>query len=174
MSILSKFDQNLTDFIRGWPGGLRPLMSAATFLGEPLVASAMWLVGYLTALHKGQPDIGYAFLWAAVAFAVNTGLKLVLRRVRPHNLTITTLGIKSYSFPSGHAFGAIIFYGLFSYLSLKYLAQPWNVLIASLLGVLIVFIGISRVYLGAHYPSDVAAGWLLGGISLTLVVNFVL
>jgi undecaprenyl-diphosphatase len=82
-----------------------------------------------------------------------------------------TLGVRSYSFPSGHAFGTLIFYGLFAYLDYTYLSSPVNWLITILLASLISLIGISRIYLKTHYPSDVVGGWLLGAISLLLIIE---
>jgi undecaprenyl-diphosphatase len=81
--------------------------------------------------------------------------------------------IKSYSFPSGHAYGGMVIYGLLAYLAYKHLPHPWNLLSALLLGMLIIVIGVSRVYLGAHFPSDVAVGWLLGAITLALILIFI-
>jgi undecaprenyl-diphosphatase len=81
--------------------------------------------------------------------------------------------IHSYSFPSGHAFGAMVFYGLWAYLAYKYLPHPWNITVAAILAVLIVLIGVSRVYLGAHFPSDVIGGWLLGGLFLVCIIKFI-
>jgi membrane-associated phospholipid phosphatase len=108
-------------------------------------------------------------VYAVVAFIVNNLVKLLLHRSRPHGLVIKNLGVKSYSFPSGHAFGTVIFYGEFAILAVKYWGHPLNLITAGIIWALIFMIGISRVYLGAHYPSDVLAGWLLGGISLVVI-----
>jgi undecaprenyl-diphosphatase len=56
-------------------------------------------------------------------------------------------------------------------LDLKFLARPWNIVISIVLWLLIAFIGISRVYLKAHYPSDVVGGWLLGLVALFIVTQ---
>lgn len=173
MLSIKHFDQKYTARIRGWPEGLRPLMSTATYMGGPLIVLTMGAAGFIASLRRGQHVFTSAFVGAAIAFAINSGLKLVLRRRRPHNLRVTTLGIPSYSFPSGHAFGSLIFYGLFAYLDLRYLSHPLNYLLGVGLVSLIILVGLSRVYLGAHYPSDVAGGWILGGLSLLLIVFLV-
>ena len=90
----------------------------------------------------------------ARAFALNTALKLVIRRPRPSlpglpALTGTPTGL---SFPSAHA--ATSFAGAFSYSRLGLPRPPLHALAAAL--------SLSRVYLGVHYPSDVLAGVLLG------------
>lgn len=171
MSLVSRFDRKFDKLIHKLPDFFRPIMSGATFLGEPTVVGPIALVGFVSALQKGQPNVERAFIYATIAYAISTILKLVLRRRRPHNLDVKTLGVKSYSFPSGHAFGTLIYYGLFAYWDYHYLNSPWNILITAFLSTIILLVGVSRVYLDKHYPSDVLAGWILGGISLVLVIN---
>jgi len=170
MKLLHRFDYHLASWVQSLPVQIRPGLIITSFLGEPAVVLSICLVGFVAAMHNLNRDAQKAFILAVIAYGLNTILKQLLHRRRPHNLKLTTLGIKSYSFPSGHAFGSIIVYGLLAYTAYLYLANHWGVFLAILLGVLIFFIGISRVYLKTHYPSDVIAGWLLGGLSLYLVV----
>lgn len=73
------------------------------------------------------------------------------------------------SFPSGHAMTSITFFGLFIYLTSKYVKNIfWKVLLIIFLLSFIVIIGYSRVYLRVHYPSDVLAGYCMGTIWLIL------
>jgi membrane-associated phospholipid phosphatase len=171
MRPLRRFDYRLTTLIQAWNKSWRPLMAGVSFLGLPSVVLAVGLVGFVSATWRAQPEVRRAFFLGAIAYGINTVLKLLLRRQRPHNLNVTTFGLRSYSFPSGHAFGTVIFYGLLAYLDYTILANPWRWLIAGLLGLLVFFIGLSRVYLKAHYPSDVVGGWLLGAISLLIIVR---
>lgn len=115
--------------------------------------------------------------WSIVFFIIGIGgggiltklLKYYYGRERPSiDETIDAIG---YSFPSGHAMGSLIFYGFLSYLLFRSSLGKrikWTAL--AICGVLIMFIGISRIYLGAHYPSDVIAGYLAGSIWLILCV----
>src|SRR5690349_6918036 len=144
-------------------------MRGLSFVGEPALLLLIAFTGFLSASYHHHRPAQRAFMYAVIAFIINTLLKLSLHRRRPHGLVIRTLGIQSYSFPSGHAFGSVIFYGLFALLDIKYLTNPANIIIAALLWIVIFFIGVSRVYLGAHYPSDVIGGWLFGAISLSVV-----
>lgn len=169
MGYLQRFDAKATGLISGIPPAFRPVMSVLTYIGEPPVVLTLGFGGFLSAIYHQQTAIARSFIYAALAFALNTLLKLALHRRRPHGRIVQTLGVPSYSFPSGHAFGTVIFYGLFAYLDVRDLNQPWASLIAGLLALVIVLIGLSRVYLGAHYPSDVLAGWLLGLLSLSAV-----
>jgi undecaprenyl-diphosphatase len=171
MRSVRDFDNHWTNAIQDLPKSAKQFMVSVSFLGEPLLVLAVGLAGLISATIRGQKSVQHAFVYAAIAFALSTTLKLILKRARPQHLELRTFGIRSYSFPSGHAFGTVIFYGLFSYLDLKYLAEPWNVIVSLFLWALIITIGLSRVYLKAHYPSDVVGGWLLGLISLLAVIS---
>ncbi len=171
MRSVREFDDRLTDAIQDVPASAKQIMQSVSFLGEPILVLLVGFVGFVSAAARHQTQAERAFVYAAAAFTLSTLLKLGLRRARPHNLDIRTFGVRSYSFPSGHAFGTVIFYGLFSYLDLKYLAHPWNIVISTVVWLLILLTGISRVYLKAHYPSDVLGGWLLGLLSLFIVVQ---
>lgn len=92
-------------------------------------------------------------------------LKYYFRRIRPvHPLHEAASG---YSFPSGHAMSALTFYGLIIYLFVLTLRnRPLKMLLTGLLGLLILFIGLSRVYLRVHYGSDVLGGFVFGSLWL--------
>ncbi|WP_422122557.1 phosphatase PAP2 family protein [Planococcus sp. X10-3] len=116
--------------------------------------------------------------WSAIFLVIAVGggglltqlLKHFYGRERPSiNEAIDAVG---YSFPSGHSMGSLLFYGFMIYLIIRGSQKEWVKWVASItLGVLIILIGISRIYLGAHYPSDVAAGFIAGTIWLLLCVT---
>ena len=104
---------------------------------------------------------------------LNVLLKNVFQRARP-SFKDPLLTLTSYSFPSGHAAAATLFYGLLAaYLICRVTPWPWRVVIAVLAILMVALVGLSRIYLGVHYPSDVLAavaassGWL--AFSLTAV-----
>lgn len=88
-------------------------------------------------------------------------LKVIFGRERPPMPWLATAG--GYSFPSGHTLMATIYYGLLLYLLIRSgrVATGRKRLIACL-GLLPALIGLSRIYLGVHYASDVLAGWTVG------------
>lgn len=148
-------------------------MLAATFVGEPAVIILVSAVVAVIAWLKDRRAIAYAQAAAIAGFGFNTLLKHVIHRGRPSTMYAAHMRIHSYSFPSGHAFGSVAFYGLWAYLLYKYLPAPWNLICLGLFIVLILLIGVSRVYLGAHYPSDVLAGWGIGLVVLFLIIKFI-
>ena len=134
---------------------------AATALGSTatILALSAVLALYFALRHRRLViPLALDILGAFAAFEI---LKDLVARPRPPAaLALYTPPL--YSFPSGHATMAAAFYGFSAFA----LARAWPrqrgfIWLAALL--LIALIGVSRVYLGVHYPSDVIAGWLLGG-----------
>jgi undecaprenyl-diphosphatase len=91
---------------------------------------------------------------------INACIKYIIQRNRPDFLRL--IDIWGYSFPSGHSMASMSFYGFLIYLCCKNYKTRWKYLIISLLSILILLIGISRIYLGVHYASDVLGGFFLG------------
>lgn len=103
---------------------------------------------------------------------LNQLLKRILQRPRPTEYRI--IEETGYSFPSGHSMVSMAFYGYLIYLIYKYVKNKyikWISIIA--LSILICFIGISRIYLGVHYTSDVLGGFLLSISYLIIYVSVV-
>ena len=168
--IIVKFDTALTGFIISWPGWLHAPMLAVTTLGQPAVMCVAAGAVMLYAWQNAKPNITYGLGVGVLAMLANSLLKHFIHRTRPDTLYVSEMYFKTSSFPSGHAFGSTVICGLLIYLSLKYLPEPWSVVAAWGLGVFIFLVGISRIYLGAHYPTDVIAGWILGSIVAALIV----
>lgn len=98
---------------------------------------------------------------------LNLFLKNLFQRARP-SFQDPLLTLTSYSFPSGHTAAATLFYGLLAaYLVCRVKSWPWRAFVVCLAVALVALVGLSRIYLGAHYLSDVLAavaassGWLV-------------
>ena len=111
--------------------------------------------------HKWSTSI-QSIIVLISSFLLNVALKHFVARPRPIN-ALRLVEASSYSFPSGHAMSAIALYGFLIYLVYRFM--PFNIWRAGAvfsLSTLILLIGISRVYLGVHYASDVLAGFVVG------------
>ena len=111
------------------------------------------------------------FVWQ-VLLTIGTGvllnriIKLLIQRPRP--TTNLLMHYSSYSFPSGHSSAAALVLGCLILLTWRVVRRDWiKVTITTILVMLVLAIGFSRVYVGAHYPSDVLAGWCLGTVVVT-------
>jgi undecaprenyl-diphosphatase len=99
---------------------------------------------------------------AAGALVLENGLKLWVRRARPDPYFGTVLPV-SYSFPSGHALdSSVIYFALAALLAPYFPGRRERAVLFAVTAVLVLLIGISRVYLGVHWPSDVLGGWAVG------------
>ena len=102
---------------------------------------------------------------------LNQGIKHLLRRPRPEHLRLIKQG--GFSYPSGHSMIAICVYGIIIYLINKKIKdKKIKIALSILLTLLILVIGISRIYVGVHYPSDVLGGFLLSLAILILNITF--
>src|SRR5581483_2029103 len=171
--ILTSFDRGLTSHIQSWPHWWQPIMTIATYLGEPITVLFWAAIVVVVAWHKKHMPIVRAEVAAAIAIGLNSILKTFIHRTRPDTIYVTHMRFKSFSFPSGHAFGSMVVYGLLAYIVIKYIPGPWSIVISLILAALIILIGLSRVYLGAHFPTDVLGGWLLGAVALILIIIFI-
>lgn len=166
---IRSFDSAVEASVTRLPRRLRPIMTLFTWLGEPVVTVgiATAVLGYGLALNKTFYITSGVI--AVITIFVGAILKLILRRSRPLTEYVEQMFFKTFSFPSGHAAGSLVSYGLAAYvIGIKFPLLEAPVWIFAAIAVF--FISLSRVYLGAHYASDIIGGWIVGGIGLALIL----
>ena len=158
------FDQHAFNFLAKNISDVNTdVMQVFTFLGTHtfLIPANLALVAWFLFIKKHR---WYSISVPVVALSsllLMFFLKMIFHRDRP--LSPLLQAAQGYSFPSGHATMSITFYGLIIFLvwqNVKSVLLKWTLTI--LLGLLIIFIGVSRVYLRVHYASDVLAGFCIG------------
>lgn len=122
------------------------------------------LLGVVLLLVKSlRKKYGVKFVIAALSStALYQVMKYIFQRPRP-DIALRLIEESGYSFPSGHSMNCLVSYGILAYLILKYCENARLAKILSVgLGLIIILIGLSRVYVGVHFPTDVIGGWSLG------------
>lgn len=122
------------------------------------------MLGIVLLLVKSlRNKYGVKFAIAALSStALYQGMKYIFQRPRP-DIALRLIEESGYSFPSGHSMNCLVSYGILAYLILKYCENARLAKIFSVgLGLIIILIGLSRVYVGVHFPTDVIGGWSLG------------
>ena len=104
-------------------------------------------------------------------FVLNKGIKYLVRRERPLDMLVEKDG---YSFPSGHSMLSIGVYGLLIYFICKSnMSKKMKTILITVLSIIIVAVGYSRMYLGVHYPSDIFGGYLITAAYLIIFITIV-
>ncbi|MEH1962905.1 MAG: phosphatase PAP2 family protein [Nostoc sp.] len=145
-------------------------MLLITNLGNPSTVVIVAGVTVLLLWWRRYREEAKVFVIACLGgLILNTGLKLFFSKPRPelwHRLISET----SFSFPSGHALGSMVLYGFIAYeLATHY--PHFAKVIYSLTVILIAAIGISRLYLGVHWPTDIIAGYGVGFLWLMICIT---
>jgi membrane-associated phospholipid phosphatase len=119
---------------------------------------------------KQRASAIFVVVTAGTGALLNLILKMIYERARP-DLASAIAAARTYSFPSGHAMGSFITLGALSYVALRQ-PWPWAAKSAALAVALtmVVLVGVSRVYLGVHWASDIAGGWSAGTVWLAAAV----
>jgi undecaprenyl-diphosphatase len=155
----------LDQFVESWfqharQPGWTILFSACAAVGGTI---GMWTLGAAVSavlLYRGErPSAAYVLVTIVGGALVNLGLKALFARARP-DLSLAIAPAQWYSFPSGHAMSSFIACGAVSYIAMRQ-RWPWKVKSAALAAAatIVVLVGLSRVYLGVHWASDIAGGW---------------
>lgn len=146
-----------------------PIAKFITNFGGPIFLSTICIILFIIIKNK---KIGLSIIMNIAIIAIlNQLLKRILQRPRPTEFRI--IEETGYSFPSGHSMVSMAFYGYLIYLIYKYIKNKYVKCISIvLLSILICSIGISRIYLGVHYTSDVLGGFLISVSYLIIYIMF--
>ncbi|MBO9129466.1 phosphatase PAP2 family protein [Bacillus sp. 165] len=166
------FDNTIISFIQGLETPtLTSIMKFFTFIGAglPIVFLSLAIILFLyKVLHHRRELI--LFVWVVIGSALlNRILKIIFHRARPTIHRIVEAN--GFSFPSGHSMAAFSLYGIVTFLLWKHVkSSAGRVIFILSSGIMILAIGISRIYLGVHYPSDVLGGYLASGSWLAVSI----
>ncbi|RFU70627.1 PAP2 family protein [Peribacillus saganii] len=168
------FDRTIITYVQGFETPiLTSIMKFFTFIGGTIPIVLISLI-VLFILHKVLKHRSELILFVAVIAGANllfVSLKLLFRRARPdlHRL----IEAANYSFPSGHATVAFALYGVLTFILWRHISTCFGRTTLIILSIIMIFfIGISRIYLGVHYPSDVIAGYFISSFWLTFAIWF--
>lgn len=170
-----RLDQQMVRGAYSWRSPvLNLVMAVFTMLGGTLALTAWISLGALLLMrqHHWIEAFGLIGAWGGASL-LNWMLKLSFERVRPDSVPVPfNLELASYSYPSAHAMGSFVCYGILLFLVLRRVQRPLLRLLLMLGTVLLVVsIGASRVYLGLHFPTDVLGGFLAGAIWLVITIT---
>lgn len=149
---------------------LTPLMEGMTSLASVVVLAV--LAAVIAALAPGKAPGWCVSINLVCVVALNQVLKFIVQRPRPDGFRL--VAETGYSFPSGHSMVSMAFFGLLIWMVWRFhrrdvMRVAWCVVF----GLIIVMVGVSRVYLGVHYASDVIAGFCVSLIWLVFYTRVV-
>ena len=138
-----------------------------TFLGSTLFITILCVLSLIPKKTRFSVVIN-----TLIAVGISQALKRIIRRARP--IGVALIEETGFSFPSGHSMVGFAFYGFIIYLIYKSkLNKTLKVLLITLFSLLIMSIGLSRIYLGVHHATDVIGGFALGYICLYIFIEFI-
>ncbi len=150
-----------------------------TFFGKGVIVTCIGIIFSLYLFYKKQTRYIFPFFVTLAGSGLTVSIiKLLVHRARPAN-DVAYYTENSFSFPSGHSSASVALYGYIAYYFIrKLLTQGKRSVVGCVAVIMILLIGLSRLYLGVHYFSDVVGGyivgmiWLLIGIVITEAVWF--
>ena len=151
---------------------LTTFMKLATKLSNPevmIVIAIISILFYIKLIKNKKLSLGIILNLAGITI-INQILKFIFRRERPTGYRL--IEMSGYSFPSGHAMASLAFYGLLIYITKRLVKNKHlKILLITLNIAIIILIGVSRIYLGVHYLSDVLTGYSISIIYLLITTK---
>jgi undecaprenyl-diphosphatase len=166
------FDSTIISYIQGLEmPALTAIMKLFTFIGSgnAIVVIAVIVIFFLYKVLHHRSELLFFIIVVLGAGIFNGMLKDIFQRARPDFHRLIEIG--GYSFPSGHAMSALAVYGALAFLLWRHTSTRFGRVLLILFSAMMIFmIGISRVYLGVHYPSDIIGGYFASGFWLAVAI----
>jgi undecaprenyl-diphosphatase len=166
------FDRRIISIVQGWESPiLTNIMKFFTTIGSAntMMVLFLFILFFLFIVLHHRAELCLFTIVIIGSPLLNGWLKQIFQRARPELHRIIEIG--GYSFPSGHAMNAFTFYGILTFLLWRHITVKKGRMILILSSSFMIFmIGLSRVYLGVHYPSDIIGGYLGSGCWLAVSI----
>jgi membrane protein DedA with SNARE-associated domain/membrane-associated phospholipid phosphatase len=171
---LTVVDVQLAEWLRAHASPVGDRVAVAiSMLGSPATMAAIALVvAAVLALKRRWIVLGGWIATFAGGAALDWMLKRIIQRPRPPGALAYVQG-ETFSFPSGHAMGSVFGYGMLAYVLVRFWATRWKArtFVPAITALLVLAIGLSRLYLGVHYFSDVIGGYAVGIVWLATCIS---
>ncbi|MCR8641688.1 phosphatase PAP2 family protein [Paenibacillus sp. N1-5-1-14] len=171
---ITGFDEAVTSTVWSFRSeGVTPLMKVLSFIGNPttvvVIAALTAIFLFFVLKHRAEMILFFAVM--IFVPLTNTILKRIFTRARPD--VDRLLEASGHSFPSGHSMIAVAFFGVITFLLWRHISSFIGRIVLIIFSTLMILgIGISRIYVGVHYPSDVLGGFLISSSILFICIWF--
>lgn len=173
--VLTKKDIFLDSFVYEFiskyiTDNLTSIVKCLTYIGSGIVVIGITIFVFIFFKNKKYS------LYMTINLVLITILQLILKSVfsRERPTDINLIEETGYSFPSGHSLTAMAFYGFIIYLiHISNISKRSKIILTTLFTVLIIVTGLSRVYLGVHYFTDVCGGFTFSLAYLIIYINII-
>lgn len=150
------------------------VMEGVSALGDTWMGMVMIGTVFALLLARGRVLEAVFVLATMTNFPLTSVIKVLVGRPRPPDFFLDPadifLPVNQFSFPSGHVLFFMVFFGFLAFLAWLHLTGYVRTLVLSSCGTLLLLIGVSRVYLGAHWASDVLGSYVIGALWLLFLI----
>ena len=144
----------------------------ATTLGSSIVVCT--IIFSLLILFKDKKYFLHTGLACLIGILFESLLKILIKRPRPTEFW-PLASESTYSFPSGHSFIVMVLFGMLIYFTYKEIKnKKIQYLLTGIFSIIILLVGVSRIFLGIHYPTDVVGGYIIGLVFLICYIKLVI
>ena len=144
----------------------------ATTLGSSIVVCT--IIFSLLILFEDKKYFLHTGLACLIGILFESLLKIIIKRPRPTEFW-PLASESTYSFPSGHSFIVMVLFGMLIYFTYKEIKnKKIQYLLTGIFSIIILLVGVSRIFLGIHYPTDVVGGYIIGLVFLICYIKLVI